>query len=170
MKSHEVLRMVLKQFGFKRAAAELKLAPAYLYNWCNPDGGKANGSLNPLERLLSVMRLTGDLRPLHWLCEQCGGFFVKNPPASPSPAALNAAENQVIHAQSEFAACVTAAAGKGGITAAEAAELRVRWEQVKSATEGFVQACERGSFRCGAMFLALGSLVIPDSAPALVPA
>jgi hypothetical protein len=33
------------------------------------------------------------------------------------------------------------------ITATEAEEIRQRWEELKSVTEGFVAACEAGDFR-----------------------
>ena len=41
---------------------------------------------------------------------------------------------------------VANAAADNQITKAEAAEIRARWEELKSVTEGFVECCESGNF------------------------
>jgi len=41
---------------------------------------------------------------------------------------------------------VASAAADDKITATEAEQIRARWEELKSATEGFVVACESGDF------------------------
>jgi hypothetical protein len=42
---------------------------------------------------------------------------------------------------------VAAAAADNQITAAEAEQIRARWEELKSVTERFVRCCEEGDFR-----------------------
>ncbi len=152
MKSNEVLREVLQDYGFKRAAVELGISESCLYKWCDPDGGKANGVLNPMERVILLYRLTGDRRLIQWFCEQAGGYFVPNPPPAPAPQTLLAAENQMQHELLEFMGGVTAAAAKGKVTATDAVSFRARWEQAKTVTEGFVTGAERGIYRLGAFF------------------
>ncbi len=156
MKSNELFQEFFKRHGVKRIAARLGRAGSSLYKWTHQDGGQASGGLNPLERLLALIHCTGDLQPLHWLCEKCGGFFVKNPVPETAPVSLLVAENEMNHEQAEFTAVVTAAAKKGSITQADADEISARWERVKQTTESFVQACQRGVFRCGVLFLSLG--------------
>ena len=39
-----------------------------------------------------------------------------------------------------------AAAADNQITAAESKQIRARWEELKSVTEGFVACCEKGNF------------------------
>jgi hypothetical protein len=41
---------------------------------------------------------------------------------------------------------VAAAAGDNRISREEAKSIRARWEELKSATEGFVRCCEQGNF------------------------
>ena len=39
-----------------------------IYKWCEADDGKASGMWNPLVRLARLTALTGDPRPVEWLC------------------------------------------------------------------------------------------------------
>lgn len=91
--------------------------------------------------------MSGDLQPLQWLCQQCGGVFVKNPaPQSPSAEAW-LAENELVEVSGDFLKSVAAYLKPGGRTPEQATELRQCLEELKACGEGFVQACERGSFR-----------------------
>src|ERR1043166_4764473 len=80
MKSNELLRQVCKKKGFKNVASESGLALSCIYKWCEPDGGKASGALNPLERVALLLQITNDPRLAQWVCECAGGYFVLNPP------------------------------------------------------------------------------------------
>ena len=77
MKSGQVLRAAFKAHGFKAVAQETGLSLSCIYKWCEPDGGKASGALNPLERTAQLVALTGDEGLLDWLCAQRGGRFVR---------------------------------------------------------------------------------------------
>jgi len=155
MKSHELFQQFFKKHGIKQIAAALALATSYLYKWTHPDGGKAAGGLNPLERVLALIRCTGDLAPLHWLCAQCGGFFVANPPVKAVRAAeLPVQSCRVMKELGHLQAAVSETLLDG--RQVRAPELRRQWDVLKSDMEWLVQACERGTWRCGAILLPLG--------------
>src|ERR1043166_1923293 len=84
MKSNELLRQVCKKKGFKNVASESGLALSCIYKWCEPDGSKASGALNPLERVALLLQITKDPRLAQWVCECAGGYFVPNPPVKGS--------------------------------------------------------------------------------------
>ncbi len=81
---------------------------------------------------------------------------MENPPAKPSVENLMRAENETVREMAALLKTIAEATEDNQITPAEAASLRLRWEKLKPVVEGFVQACERGTFRCGAFFLSLG--------------
>jgi len=83
MKSGAVLQAVFRDANIKAVAAELGLNVKTLYKWCEPDGGRASGALNPLERCAEVWRLTEDRRVVEWICREANGYFVPNPPVTP---------------------------------------------------------------------------------------
>ena len=63
----------------QRIADRMNLSPSTLYKWAeSKDTGSASGIPNPLDRALDLYQATGDPRIIRWLCEQAGGFFVKN--------------------------------------------------------------------------------------------
>ncbi len=78
MKANEVLRKFFKKHGTKKLAGTLGLSEPFLYKWCQPDGGKASGGWNPLERVAALTAATGDEALLDHLCEQAGGRFVRS--------------------------------------------------------------------------------------------
>lgn len=152
MKSNELLREVLQDYGFKRAASELGLSESCLYKWCEPDGGKASGALNPLERSALLYRLTGDRRLIQWPCSQADGYFTPNPPPAPLPDSLLKAENRMQQVVLGFLGAVSAAAAKGHLTPTDAEALLSRWEEAKSVTEGFVTHARCGFYQFVAFF------------------
>ena len=148
MQSHELLRDVLHQSSAKQVAADLGLSLSMIYKWAEPpDRDAGSGSVNPLDRVDALVRSTGDARIVHWLCERAGGFFILNPKASwPHPFQLIPATNQVVQEFADLLAVVATAAADNQISRAEARTIRARWEELKSATEGFVSCCEEGNF------------------------
>ena len=90
MKSFEVLREAVDVMGAKRVASDLKVSTSLLYKWCAAPraaaGHTASGARNPLDRLKELCRVTGDRRPVEWLCEQPGGYFVERPDSKPDEA------------------------------------------------------------------------------------
>jgi len=145
MQSHELLREVFDQKNAKAVAADLALSASMIYKWAqppNPEGGIGN----PLDRIEALIRSTGDQRIVQWICQRAGGFFILNPKNAPHPHYLIPATNQIVQEFADLLAVVANAAADDKITALEAEQIRARWEELKSATEGFVAACESGDF------------------------
>ena len=148
MKSNELLHEIFDKQDVKRIAPELGLHPSTLYKWCEPDGGKTSGALNPLERMAALIRAANDLRPLHWLCELFDGYFVRNRKGPKhAPEDLLPEENHVIREFGELMLLMSKAVEDGNITVGEARAIRSEWERLKSVTEGFVAGCEAGDFQ-----------------------
>jgi len=91
---------------------------------------------------------SADPRIVHWICQRAGGFFIKNPRTHhPHPEFLIPATNEIIQEFADLLAVIAKAVADDQITGEEAVDIRGRWEELKSVTEGFVQCCEQGNFR-----------------------
>lgn len=148
MRSHEVLREVLKSTSAKQIASDLNLSLSLIYKWAEtPDPEALSQAYNPLDRIDQLFQSTRDLRLIHWICERSGGFFIRNPKTTHShPDYLIPATNQIVQEFADLLAVVAAAAADNDVTAPEAKKIRARWEQLKSVTETFVHCCESGNF------------------------
>ena len=153
MQSYEVLKEAADKVGVKVLAAELRLSQALVYKWCEPPDSEdpdASGSRNPLDRLRDIVRLTAHVPVVSWLCHQAGGFFVHNPSSGSRDidSDLLQSTQHVVQQFSEMLAEVSASvADDGAISLKEAARIRAEWEELKTTTESFVVACERGGYR-----------------------
>jgi hypothetical protein len=150
MQSHELLREVFQKCSAKQVAAELSLSLSMIYKWAEPPDAAVGGSgtANPLDRIDALQKCTGDLRIVQWLCQRNGGFFIKNPKTNNAhPEFLIPATNEIIQEFADLLAVIATAVADNQITTSEAADIRGRWEELKSVTEGFVQCCEQGNFR-----------------------
>ena len=145
MQSYELLREVFDRKGPKEISADLALSTSMIYKWAQPPGPDG-GIGNPLDRIEALLRSTGDERIVQWICQRAGGFFIQNPANAPHPHFLIPATNQIVQEFADLLAVVAKAAADDKITAPEAGQIRARWEELKSATEGFVAACESGDF------------------------
>jgi hypothetical protein len=56
------------------------------------------------------------------------------------------ATNEIVQEFADLLAVIATAATDNQITRQEAKNIRARWEELKSVTEGFVQCCEEGNF------------------------
>lgn len=148
MQSHEVFREVFQQCSPKQVAAELGLSLSMMYKWAEPpDPAAGSGSTNPLDRIDALLRCTNDPRLVQWLCQRAGGFFILNPKTNkPHPSYLIPATNEIVQEFADLLAVVATAAADNQITPQEAKQIRARWEELKSVTEGFVACCENGNF------------------------
>lgn len=148
MQSHELLREVFQKCSAKQVAAELGLSLSMIYKWAEPpDEDAGSGTSNPLDRIESLLRCSGDPRIVQWICQRSGGFFIKNPKThNAHPEFLIPATNEIIQEFADLLAVVANAVADNKITPQEAANIRGRWEELKSVTEGFVQCCEAGNF------------------------
>ena len=133
----------------KQVAAELGLSVSMIYKWAEPpDQAAGSGSTNPLDRIEALLACTKDRRLVQWICQRAGGFFILNPKTNkPHPSYLIPATNEIVQEFADLLAVIAAAAADNQITETESKQIRARWEELKSVTEGFVACCEQGNFR-----------------------
>lgn len=147
MDSHEILKRAVAHLGPKYVADKLSMSVSLIYKWTQPQGELGSGSRNPLDRTKRLYEVTEDRSIIDWLCHQGGGFFIRNPKGTKSPEPrLYPAMNQVLQEFAEMLSVLAKAGEDNKITKKEAKAIRMKWELVKSASEGFVQACEEGQF------------------------
>jgi hypothetical protein len=153
MRSHEVLRDAAEKVGVKILAARLRLSPALIYKWCeetNPEDPEAARTRNPLDRVCEIVRTTGHIPVVGWLCHEAGGFFVYNPESvSPDIGSdlLQSTQHLVLAFSSLLSEVSESVADDGAISPDEADRIRLGWEELKTTAETFVVACERGVYR-----------------------
>jgi hypothetical protein len=142
----------------KAVAAKLRLSTALVYKWCqecpSPVDPHNSGTINPLDRLRSIVEVTGDARVVNWLCGAAGGFFVSNPEiiVRDLGGGLLLTTQRVVQDFGDLLTKVSQSIENDGqITLDEADNIRQSWERLKSQAETFVVACERGMYqRAGA--------------------
>jgi hypothetical protein len=145
MQSHELLKEVLQKVGAKQVASEMALSLSLVYKWGEPVT-EGSGAANPLDRIGQLFKLSGDRRLAQWVCECAGGFFIANPKTNPQAVHLIPATNMIVQEFADMLAVIARAAADNTITKDEAKDIRGRWEELKSVTEGFVRCCEAGNF------------------------
>jgi hypothetical protein len=147
MQSHELLKEVLKKTSAKQIAADMGLSLSLIYKWAEPPADDSgSGANNPLDRIEQLLRTTKDHRVAQWVCERAGGFFITNPDAKPHPYSLIPSTNDIVQEFADMLQVIALAASDQKITKDEARNIRARWEELKSVTEGFVHAAEKGNF------------------------
>lgn len=153
MQSHEVLREAAEKVGVKALATRLRLSQALIYKWCeaseadDPDG---SGTRNPLDRIREIVRFTGHIPIVQWLCHEAGGFFVFNPDTRSQDVSrdLLLSTQHLVRAFSELLNKVSeSVADDGFVEHNEAEHIREEWQQLKTTAETFVVACEQGVYR-----------------------
>ena len=155
MESHEALKRAFEKTSSKAIAAELGVSLSLVCGWAQEQSASGGGSRNPLDRTLEIIRLTGDLCIVDWLCHRCGGYFVRNPEIS-IHAGIDVLPpaSELIDRFSEVLHRISQAAANASITPDEAEEIREHWGKLKCFAEGFVRCCEEGDFEA-----------IPDEEP-----
>jgi len=147
MHSYELLREVFDKKAPKQVAADLGLSLSMVYKWAEPpDHAAGSGTSNPLDRIEALLTSTGYHRLVQWICQRAGGFFILNPKNAPHPHFLIPATNQIVQEFADLLAVIATAAADSQITQAESRQIRARWEELKTVTEGFVACCEEGNF------------------------
>ena len=146
MESHELLREIFEKKTPKEVSADLELSTSMIYKWAQPREGEGSGIENPLDRIEALFQSTGDQRLVQWICQRAGGFFILNPKNAPHPHFLIPATNQIVQEFADLLAVIATATADNQITTAEAKQIRARWEELKTVTEGFVAGCEEGNF------------------------
>ncbi len=149
MKSYEVMKKSFSEIGVKAIASELKVSPSLLYKWAeHREGDDAAGAINPLDRVAKICEITDDNTPVKWLCQELGGYFVKNPDDNQEIDSypLKAVQG-ILRDFSQLLEVVSSSIENDDlIDDKEAIEIREEWEDLKSKTESFVLACENGKF------------------------
>jgi hypothetical protein len=147
MHSYELLREVFDKKAPKQVAADLGLSLSMVYKWAEPpDHAAGSGTSNPFDRIEALLTSTGDHRHVQWICQRAGGFFIVNPKNTPHPHFLIPATNQIVQEFADLLAVIATTAADSQITSAESKQIRARWEELKTVTEGFVACCEQGNF------------------------
>jgi len=148
MQSHEVLREVLKKTSAKQISADMGLSLSLIYKRAEPPSdATGSGAHNPLDRVDQLLKITQDTRIAQWVCERAGGFFISNPEASKAhPYSLIPTTNAIVQEFADMLAVIATAASDNHVTKDEAKQIRRRWEELKSVTEGFLRAAEDGNF------------------------
>ncbi|MBK1830698.1 hypothetical protein JIN77_08170 [Verrucomicrobiaceae bacterium R5-34] len=147
MKSHEVLKKSFEASSPKAIAAELGVSLSLVYKWAQEQSEAGSGSRNPLDRVLEIHNLTEDYSLIEWLCEQSGGYFVRNPHSQCDQGyEVLPATNEIVGQFSGLLTRISQAALDNSITSDEAEEIRHCWDKLKSFAEGFVRCCEEGDF------------------------
>ncbi len=147
MESHEILKNSFESTSPKAVAAELGVSLSLVYKWAQEQSETGSGSRNPLDRLLEIIRLTGDLRIVEWLCHKCDGYFVRNPDSSCEEGLeVLPATSEIVDQFSKLLHRISESALDHSITQDEAATIRRSWDRLKCYAEGFVRCCEEGDF------------------------
>ena len=147
MDSHQVLRNSFEHTSPKAIAAELGISLSLVYKWGQDQSDSGSGSRNPLDRLLEIIRLTGDLRIIEWLCQKCDGYFVRNPESSCEKGLeVLPATSEIVDQFSKLLQHISESALDHSITPGEAGTIRDSWDRLKCYAEGFVRCCEEGDF------------------------
>jgi hypothetical protein len=129
-------------------AAALGVSTSLVYKWCerrtNADGSPGSGAENPLDRLATLVDVTGDDRPVRWMAQAAGGFFVRNPAVRPAAGmGLLRQIRVIIREFADVLESVEESMADGQLEPAEARQIRKDWEDLKSAGEMMVVTCEK---------------------------
>jgi hypothetical protein len=148
MKSHEIMKEVLREPGVKSVAVDMNLSTSLLYKWSqDQDSEDSNGADSPLDRLIKLYEITGDDRLVRWLCQQTDGFYSPNPRPHKTAPLLQATQSILREFSELLEAVSSSSADNGEIDTEEAASIRKEWEDLKSLAETFVSTCERGNYQ-----------------------
>lgn len=150
VKSFEVLRDSIKETGVKAVASDLRVSTSLVYKWCqNSEGEDAAGADNPLDRILRIMKSTGDKSPAVWLAQQVDSYLVENPSqlGEEEKMPVVSATRTLLNEFSDMLSAVSESLENDGmIDEKEAGSIRKEWEELKRRSERFVVACERGVY------------------------
>ncbi|HVU35492.1 MAG TPA: phage regulatory CII family protein [Opitutaceae bacterium] len=161
MHSHEVMKEVLKKTSAKQIAADMGLSLSLIYKWAEPaEEDSGSGASSPLDRVGHLIRITKDPRIAQWVCEQAGGFYIRNPQQFPPNQPLIPITNDIVQEFADMLATIATSSADNVITKDEAKNIRRRWEELKTVTEGFVLAAEKGNYS------ALPPAATPEPKPA----
>ncbi len=149
MESHEVLKEAFESptTSPKEIAAEMGVSLSLVYKWSQPNSDTGSGSKNPLDRVGQLVELTRHPAIVEWLCQQAGGYYVRNPTSSCEKGyEVVPATHTIVQQFAGLLSVVAKAAQDNSITPDESADIRRVWDTLKAYCEGFVRCCEEGDF------------------------
>jgi hypothetical protein len=147
MKSHEVLTEAVQSIGVKSIAYDMGLSASLLYKWLQSEHNSGT-AINPLDRVMELHQLTGNDNLIQWICNNAGGFFVKNIQVKGEHGKqLFECTQSILKEFSEMLTAITESNEDGKVTNQEAETIRKEWEDLKSVTESFIVSCENGSYK-----------------------
>lgn len=147
MKSHDVLKSAFENTSPKAIASELGVSLSLVYKWAQEQSDSGSGSRNPLDRIVEIYNHTEHVPIIEWLCEQCDGYYVKNPDGKEEgDYDMLPATNEIVSQFSAMLQRISHAAQDRSITPDEARQIRLSWDKLKGFAEGFVRCCEQGDF------------------------
>jgi len=149
MESFEVIKKAVDKIGAKSVAYDMNISASLVYKWCEESMLKSSGVRNPLDRVADLIRCTKDPILVQWLCEKADGYFVSNNELDPQSDEVEylCRTRKMLADFSEMLEVLTVAISDDGIVDKNEAKLiRRKWERLKAYGEGFVDACERGTY------------------------
>ena len=147
MKSYQIIKESCKKRGIKSVASEIGVSSSLMYKWSQPYDGTGSGSKNPLDRILELINAVQDPSLIEWICEQSGGYFVRDPESHQEKNyEVMPATNEIVAQFSALLGEISQAAQDNNIEKKESEKIRKVWNALKSFTEGFVKCCEEGDF------------------------
>ena len=149
MESHEVLKKAFENplTSPKEISSEMGVSLSLIYKWAQPNTETGSGSKNPLDRVNQLIQLTHEQKIIEWLCQQAGGYFVKNPrETSDQDYDVMPATHEIVQQFAGLLAVISRAALDNTITPEESGDIRRVWDSLKAYAEGFVRCCEEGDF------------------------
>jgi hypothetical protein len=147
MDSHEVIRQALERVSPKEVASKMGVSLSLIYKWSQSDDDTGSGAANPLDRVRELYELAKDDHLIQWLCHKADGYFVKNPPAGRRAVReVMPVTQEIVQKFADLLAVISTAAADNSISAAESAQIRQEWDELKRHTERFVKWCEQGDF------------------------
>jgi hypothetical protein len=97
--------------------------------------------------MIHLIKAVNDPQMIEWICEQAGGYFVRNPDCEEeSQYEVMPATNEIVSQFSALLSEISDAAHDNTIADKESERIRKVWNALKSFTEGFVKCCEEGDF------------------------
>ena len=147
MKSHQIIKESCKKRGIKSVASEIGVSSSLMYKWSQPYDGTGSGSKNPLDRIVELINAVQDPSLIEWICEQSGGYFVRDPESHQEENyEVMPATNEIVAQFSALLGEISQSAQDNNIEKKESKKIRKVWNALKSFTEGFVKCCEEGDF------------------------
>ena len=129
-KSNLAIKASLKGKNIKAVKDALGISQALIYKWMADPAVR-----NPLDRVLKLIELSGNLSIIRWLCNACGGFLVMNPNTSNIDISDGNLTTIIKRSNktTELIAEITNSEDQDLLE-----ELRNNWEKQKSIVESFI--------------------------------